>query len=145
MNNGIKIAWRIVVIVFCGFFMLAILLAGFATVTDWIEYGNLGQDIEDYDYILYEGDYGVLRRRLGDYNPEGDEFQVYWDIADAYAAYTQYDFWKQVLTEEDQSAERKKQAQIYCEEERERLEEIYERSGEVARKHIINFAGDLIS
>ena len=142
MNNAIKIGWRLVVIGICALFLAASVGALVSAVSDQLEYRSWGQDMEGYDYDLHDGDYGALGERLASYAPEGEQFQVYWDVADAYQAYTVYSFWQQVLTSPDASQEDLEAADRYGREALQQLQAIYEKSESTARKYIDSFAGE---
>lgn len=141
MNNQIKIIWRLAVTGLCACFLVICISTLITLVSDWFEERNLGQNIEGYDYYLYDGEYMKLKTRLNSYYPQGDEFRIYWDVADAYECCSLYEFWK--LVQENGQADSGEYSG-YEEEYLRRLTDIYENSNENARVHIIRFAEDLV-
>lgn len=144
MSNGIKIGWRLVVIAVCALFLAASVWALISAVSDQMEYRSWGQDMDSYEYDLQNGDYLGLGERLASYAPEGEQFQLYWDVADAYEAYSVYSFWQDVMEADEATDQDKSAATIYSAEYLEKLQEVYDRSDVTARKYIDSFAGNMM-
>ena len=144
MNNVIKIGWRLVVIVICALFLTASAWALISAVSDQLEYRSWGQDMDSYEYELQDGDYRELGERLMSYQPVGNQFQMYWDVADAYEAYSVYSFWQSVAEDPMASHQDITAADLYSMEYLTKLQEIYKRSDETAKKYIDSFAGKLL-
>ncbi len=145
MSNGMKIGWRLVVIAVCALFLTASVWALISAVFDQMEYRSWGQDMDSYEYELQNGDYRGLGDRLASYAPEGEQFQMYWDVADAYEAYSVYSFWQGVTEDTGVTDQDRKAAVVYGVQWLEKLQEIYDRSDVTARKYIDSFAGELVS
>ena len=141
MSNFLRIGWRLIVIAVCAVFLLASVLALVSAVSDRLESRTWRQDMDTYEYELREGDYRGLGDRLASYMPEGEQFQLYWDVADAYECYSVYGFWQQVRQDPDVSPEDLAAAERYVEGYLAELQEIYKRSGDTAKKYIQSFAG----
>ena len=144
MNNVIKIGWRLVVIVVCALFLTASAWTLISVVSDQMEYRSWGQDMDSYEYELQDGDYRGLGECLMSYQPVGDQFQIYWDVADAYEAHSVYSFWQSVAENPMASHQDRSAANIYSMEYLTKLQEIYKRSDETAKKYIDSFAGELL-
>lgn len=137
MSNGFRILWRLAVIAVCAIFLISSAVYVIESTAEWLEWKNRGQDMEGYDYYLYDGEYMRLKDRLGSYGPRDEKFQIYWDVADAYECFSVHEFWQLALQNGQLSGE-------YAEEYRQRLLEIYDGSSDTARTYIRSFAGDLI-
>lgn len=144
MNDVLKIGWRLIVIAVCALFLTASVWALVSAVSDQLESRTWGQDMEMYDYDLREGNYRGLGDRLASYAPEGEQFQLYWDVADAYECYSVYAFWQQVRQESGASTEDLDAAGQYAEDYLVKLQNIYKRSSDTAKKYIESFAGALV-
>ncbi len=169
MSNGFKFGWRIAAIAVLCVILGLLLSYSIKEATDYLEARSYGQNIEDYDFYLYDGKYARMRERLGYGNPQGEEFALYWDVADAYWYYELCEFWR--LAAADGSAEAgvpllgmeegaagivpageeapdlyggTVDQTVYEEKYRERLRHIYENSTEEARRYIRGFAGELL-
>ncbi len=144
MSDAFKIGWRLAVIAVCALFLTASVWALVSSVSDQLEYRSWGQDMESYDYNLRENDYRGLKDRLDSYAPEGEQFQLYWDVADAYECYSVSMFWQQVSEDDGASAEDREAAKLYAKGYLEKLRDIYDTSGDTAKKYIDSFAGKMI-
>lgn len=144
MSDVLKIGWRLIVIAVCALFLLSSVWALVSAVSDQLESRTWGQDMEMYDYDLREGNYRGLGDHLASYAPEGQQFQLYWDVAGAYECYSVYDFWQQVRQDPGASAEDLTAADRYAEGYLVELQDIYKRSGDTAKKYIESFAGELL-
>lgn len=144
MKNKIKKTIRLIVIGVTAVILLAFVASFIDLVSEWMDEKNRGKNIESYDYYLQDHEYGKLKDRLETYNPQGEAFKMYWDVADAYRCYTVYEFWTDAERTEGVSAEDDRSAKEYARNYRERLQQIYDDSGEKAKRYIEDFAGDLI-
>lgn len=144
MSNGMKIGWRLAVIALCALFLTASVWALVSAVSDQLEYRSWGQDMDNYEYELQRGDYGGLGQQLAWYAPEGDQFQMYWDVADAYEAYSVYSFWERVTEDTTASDEDRAAAALYGPQYLKKLQEIYDISDVTARKYMDSFAAAVL-
>ena len=150
MSNRFQFGWRIAAIAALGMLIWSLLAFTFREAADYLEMQGYGQSIEDYDYYLYDGEYARMRERLGSANPRGEEFALYWDVADAYWYYELCEFWR--LAAGDGGADTgaplfgagTADGAAYEEKYRERLLHIYENGGEAAGRYIRGFAGALL-
>ena len=119
-------------------FLALTVTSSISLITEKLDERNWGQSIEDYDYDLYEGEYDSMRSSLSLHQPEGEEFDLYWNVADAYRYYSQYSFW---TLAGEQGLDGADEAARY----RGLLLSIYEKSDAQAREIIEGFAGELAS
>ena len=136
MSEVWKLGWRLAVTAVCALFLAASLWALISAVSDQLEYRSWGQDMESYEYCLSEKDFRGLIDRLDSYAPEGEQFQIYWDVADAYEYYSVYTFWQQVRQDEKASAEEVAWADQYGVVYLKKLQDIYKVSSDTAKKYI---------
>lgn len=94
MNRKWKFGWCLAALAVLGFLLYSFLSFTIREVKDNLEIESYGQSIEDYDYYLYAGEYLQMRWRLNNANPRGEEFQLYWDVADAYSCYELCRLWR---------------------------------------------------
>lgn len=140
MSDKWSFGWRLALVLALGLLLYSFLSYTVGEVKEHLSSESYGQSIEDYDYDLYAGNYSQMRWRLNHANPRGEEFQLYWDVADAYTAYELCEFWR--LAGESPAAEA--DCGRYEEKYREQLLHIYENSGEQARRYIRSFADGLL-
>ncbi len=138
MNKKIKFGVYVGVTAVCLVLLILTVISSITLLSEKLDEGNMGQSIEDYDYDLYNGEYESMRDSLSFYLPEGEEFDPYWDVADAYRYYSQYEFWTLAA---EQGLDTRENAQRYLE----LLQDVYESSGSQARDIIDDFAGELVS
>ncbi len=137
MRRAGRRAVRVIVIFFCVILILLCVSDLAGEVQDYFDRKNYAAALTTYDRYLYDGDYQALGEWLARYNPSGEEYQLYWDVSDAYEAFTQYTFWQQAEGLEEDAA-------LYEEQYKERLITVYEGSGDTARRLIASFAGELL-
>lgn len=136
-GGGFRLGIRLAVIVLCVLFTVSCVGATIDMAAEWMDSKNDGQDMEGYDYYLYDGSYMGLRSRLAYHIPTGDKFAVYWDVSDAYEAFSVYDFWQR-------AAEQGISDQGYAARYQSDLRRVYERSSEDAKRLIRSFAKNLL-
>ncbi len=138
MSKGFQFGWRIAAIAVLCLLLWSVLSFSRGEVAEYLEIRSYGQSIEDYDHYLYDGEYIRMRDWLSFGNPQGEEFALYWDVADAYWYYELYEFWQLA------AGEGRADGAAYGEKYRECLLHMYENSGEEARRYIRSFAGELL-
>jgi len=157
-----RFVWRYAVIFLCALFIFYMVHFLIDEASSLLEDRNRGQSIEDYDYHLYDVSFFSLRDYLSWHCPQGEEFQLYWDVSDAYMYASQREFWGLVerrLAEQTEAesagqgqpgseqsgpyAGPEESAEKYRAQYEERLRRVYEDSGETARKIIRSFAEDM--